>query len=141
MKKLIFLSLLITSFVMGKAQTDSTQITPKNTITINGNMWKGVKYSYNGSNNVDIRKIRTMLNIDNTNAILMKQAKNAKIISRVAAVAGGICLGFGINSYLGEADFNTPLIVTGGVLIGVSLPLSSLSVNKMRRAVKRYNAR
>jgi hypothetical protein len=43
MKKLIFLSLLITSFVMGKAQTDSTQITPKNTITINGNMWKGVK--------------------------------------------------------------------------------------------------
>ncbi len=141
MKKFIFLSLLIASFLMCRAQTDSTKITPKSNITLTGNMWKGIKYSYNGSNNVDIRKIRTMLNIDNTNATLIKQAKNAKIISRVAAVAGGICLGFGINSYLGEADFNTPLIVTGGVLIGVSLPISSLSVNKMRGAVKRYNAR
>jgi hypothetical protein len=141
MKKIAFLALLVTSFLLCQAQTDSSQIALKNKITLNGNMWKGVKYSYSGSNNVDIRKIRTMLNIDNQNATFIKQAQCAKIIGRVTAVTGGICLGFGINDILGGGKFNVPLMAIGGGLIGVSIPISSLSVSKMRKAVNRYNAK
>ncbi|TAF46547.1 MAG: hypothetical protein EAZ51_01000 [Sphingobacteriales bacterium] len=141
MKKFVFVILFIGSFLLCKAQTDSTKISLNKPITLHGNIWKGVKYSYGGSNNVDIRKIRTMLNIDNQNTVLLKQAQNAKLISRITAVVGGICVGFGLNSYLSQADFNVPLVVSGAALIGVSLPLSSLSVSKMKKAVGRYNTK
>lgn len=141
MKKIILLSVFLSSILFCKAQVDSAKIVSKNPITVNGTLWKGIKYSYNGTPNMDIRKVRTMLNIDNQNATLLKQAKNAKLISRIVAVTGGIFLGFGLNSYLSQADFNVPVIVGGAALIGLSLPISSLSIRKMKKAVGRYNAK
>gem|GEM_PF-4373710 len=141
MKKIILLSLFVTSILVCNAQVDSAKITSNNPIIVNGTLWKGITYSYKGTPNVDIRKVRTMLNIDNQNAILLKQAKNAKLISRITAVTGGIFLGFGLNSYLSRADFNVPVIVGGAALIGASIPISSLSISKMKKAVGRFNAK
>ena len=139
MKKITLLLILLSSVFFCNAQTVSPQTTLKDTITLNGNMWKGIKYTYQGNNNVDIRRIKKMLNIDKQNLLLIKQAHNAKLLSMVAAVSGGICLGFGLNSYLANGDFNVPLMATGGMLVGVSLPLSSISIKKMKQAVSRFN--
>ncbi len=139
MKKIGLLVILISSVIFCKAQLPMPQTTVKDTISINGNMWKGIKYSYQESKNVEIRRIRKMLNIDSENALLIKQAQNAKLISRVAAVAGGIFLGFSVTSFIADGKVNVPIVATGGALVAVSLPISHISIKKMRQAVLRYN--
>lgn len=141
MKKITLLLILISSVIFCNAQIPMPQTTVKDSITINGNIWKGIKYSYQDSKNVEIRRIRKMLNIDSKNALLIKQAKNAKLISRVAAVAGGICLGFSLTSFIADGKVNVPIVATGGALVAVSLPISFISTKKMRQAVFRYNSK
>lgn len=140
MKKFILLAVLIFVAVFCNAQTSNVNTPQKDSLILNGDMWKGVKYSYQGVNNVDIRKVRKMLNIDNQNAILMRQAKTSKVISLVSAVAGVLCVGVSVNTWLAGGDFNVPFAAVGGGLMAFSLPISSLSVKKMRKAVARFNA-
>lgn len=141
MKKNTLLLILTLSVIVCKAQLQIPVTTVKDTITLNGNMWKGIKYSYQDSKNVDIRRIRKMLNIDSKNALLIKQAQNAKLISRVAAVTGGICLGFSVTSFIADGKVNVPIVATGGALVAFSLPISYISIKKMKQAVFRYNSK
>lgn len=140
MKKFLLLSVLISAVFFCQAQTSDIYTPKKDTLTLNGNMWKGVKYSYQGVNNVDIRKVRKMLNIDNQNAKLIRQAKTAKVVSMVAAVTGGLSIGVSVNTWLAGGEFSVPFAAVGGGLMALSLPISSLSVKKMRKAVARFNA-
>ncbi len=141
MKKIALLTILLAWVFFCNAQTQIPQTTVKDSINLNGNMWRGVKYSYQDSKNVDIRRIRKMLNIDSENGLLIKQAQNAKLISRVAAVAGGICLGFSATSFIADGKVNVPIIAAGGALVAISLPISSIYIRKMRKAVFRYNSK
>ena len=141
MKKFLLLSVLISAVFFCQAQTSDIYTPKKDTLTLNGNMWKGVKYSYQGVNNVDIRKVRKMLNIDSENAKLMREAKTRKVMSMVSVATGGLCIGASVNTWLAGGKFNVPLVVFGGQLMLISLPLSSASVKKMRQAVARFNTR
>lgn len=141
MKKIALLTILLVSVIFCNAQIPMPQAAVKDSIILNGNMWKGVKYSYQDSKNVDIRRIRKMLNIDSKNSLLIKQAQNAKLISRVAAVAGGICLGFSVTTFIADGKINVPIVATGGALVAISLPISYISIKKMRQAVFRYNSK
>jgi hypothetical protein len=140
MKKILFLTLLISTVFFCKAQTISSNLPVKDSLVLKGDFWKGVKYSYQGVDNVDIRKVRKTLNIDNENAMLMHQAKTTKVISMVSAVAGGMSMGVSVSTWLAGGKFSVPLFASGAGLMALSLPISALSVKKMRKAVARFNA-
>lgn len=137
MKKTTLLLFITLSVIICKAQLQISN--NRDSISLYGNMWKGIKYSYQDSKNVDIRRIKKTLNIDNENAKLIKKAESAKLVSRVLAVAGGICLGFSVTSFIADGKINVPIVATGGSLIAISLPLNYISIKKMKEAVTRYN--
>lgn len=141
MKKFLLLAVLFLAVSFCKAQTSNMDTPKRDSLILYGNMWKGVKYSYQGVNNVDIRKVRKMLNIDNQNATLMRQSKTAKVVSLVSAVSGALSIGISVNTWLAGGEFSVPFAAVGGGLMALSLPISSLSVKKMKKAVARFNAR
>lgn len=141
MKKIIIVAFLVISAICLKAQNTKPNVIVKDSIYMYGGILKGYKFAYRDTKNVEIRRLRTMLNIDKENATYLKKAKTSKIVSTITGVVGGVLVGFSTASFIAGADINrvAPITIAGGALIAISIPLSIGYGKNMRKAVGRFN--
>src|SRR5687767_4050005 len=118
----------ITFMAQGQMATDTIQI----------RYHYSSKFFYQGK----LQRPNQLLKIMETNPGAHKQMKRAistRTFGDVVGGIGGFMVGYSLGNSLGQNKLNKNTLITGGVLVVISLPIS-LSYNKSSvKAVKMYN--
>lgn len=69
----------------------------------------------------------------------MSKARNHKTIADIIGCVGGFMFGWSLGSFLGSGKLNAPMLGTGAIFIGVSIPLYSSFIKRSKKAVSLYN--
>lgn len=131
MKQILMMVMIcIASNLFAQTTTDS--------ITI-----KKVGSDYRYYQNNEKLNMTQLLGILQHNEMAFKQIRSAQTnhtLGLLSGVAGGIMVGYPLGIALGGGEPNWTLAIVGGVMVIISIPLSSSFTKKAHQAIETYNA-
>ena len=99
----------------------------------------GYKFTQNG-NKLSFSQLVDAMKNDQEAYALAKSAKSNYIASQVVGGVGGFVVGWNLGTAIGGGKPNWTIAGMGAALIIVSIPITSNSIKKMKKAVDHYNS-
>jgi hypothetical protein len=135
MKKIVFFLAMLASCMIHSAAQSATD-----SITITGDgFWKKTQILQNDQP-LNNQQLTTILSTNPDALTQYKKAKSTAIISTILSGTGGFLIGWQLGNSISGADVNASMIIAGGALIGIGIPIAIKSQNGFKKCIETYNS-
>lgn len=134
MRKLVGLILLMIAFsyaLYGQTNADTISIS-------GGTAWEKMKYYQHGEL-ISAKQVRTVIEGNEIAYAQFKKGQNNVVLGNVLAFTGGFLVGFQLGSAMAGGEANAGLLLAGGALIGVGIPINTNGMKQIKQSVDTYN--
>lgn len=115
MKKEIFLTLIVSTLLMGIGNTSFAQVF--DSVYVKKTMFNNPTF-YHGNQKIPMRHIKAMASGNKKAQFAIKKLRQAKWIAAVSAVPSGLALGLGVGNVLNNSTNDLKYVLTGSGVIG-----------------------
>ena len=115
MKKEIFLTLIVSTLLMGIGNTCFAQVF--DSVYVKKNMFNNPTF-YHGNQKIPMRQIKAMASGNKKAQFAIKKFRQTKWIAVVSAVPTGLALGLGVGNVLNNSTNDLKYVLTGSGVIG-----------------------